>query len=102
MSSGTANDHHLQNVAVFGAGQVGRAMLTALLNPVTAGYKPTVYAFIPPGSQKADSICGLSDKLKVVEVDFTKGSELVEKLKGIDAIVSTLNGKGIDARAVLP
>lgn len=91
----------LNAVAVFGTGQLGLAVLRALLSPLAPGYKPTVYAFVRPGHQ-VEKVKGLSSELRVVENDYTKeNEELVEKLRGIDAIVSTLSGPGIEVQFLI-
>ena len=88
----------LSAVAVFGTGPLGLAVLRALLRPLAPGYKPKVYAFVRPGHQ-VDKFKGLSSELRVVENDYNKeNEELVEKLRGIDAIVSTLSGPGIEVQ----
>lgn len=97
MSSATAETLlPLQNVAIFGTGQVGNALLKALLHPVIEGYKPKVYVFVLPGSRKKDALRELSNNLNIIEVDFAKGGpELAEKLTEIDAVVCTLSGEGL-------
>jgi saccharopine dehydrogenase-like NADP-dependent oxidoreductase len=86
----------LNTVAVFGCtGQIGSAIIDALLDPPTHGYTPIVHAFIEPGKDlpKAQA---QNPHLRLETVDFEKGGdELVQHLRGIDAVVSALNGPAL-------
>ncbi|OBZ68663.1 Phosphomutase-like protein 3 [Grifola frondosa] len=89
----------LSTVALFGAtGMLGSKILAALLNPPIPDYKPTVLVFLRPGKSLDQSLQG-HPQLKTCELDYAKGgSALVECLRGVDAIVSVLNGPGVAAQ----
>lgn len=84
-------------IALFGAtGMLGSAVLKALLNPPVDKYKPTVIAFMRPGKSLDKSLLQSYSQLKSVEVDYPKGgAALVDKLQGVDAIITVLNGPGV-------
>ncbi|GAA5884496.1 hypothetical protein JCM6882_005275 [Rhodosporidiobolus microsporus] len=85
------------NVALFGAtGYVGQKLLEGLLNPSTEGYKPQVKVFLRKESN-AESIPN-HERVEKVVADLNDVDDLAEKLKGIDAVVSALNGPGVDAQ----
>ncbi|KPV72355.1 uncharacterized protein RHOBADRAFT_55834 [Rhodotorula graminis WP1] len=89
-----------QTIALFGAtGQIGRAFLDALLRPSTAGYEPRVRVFLRQ-QQFDDKAATIQDHARVdkVKADFGDVEQLAKLLEGVDAVVSALNGPGIDAQ----
>ncbi|BGP41696.1 hypothetical protein JCM10449v2_005687 [Rhodotorula kratochvilovae] len=88
------------NVALFGGtGQIGQAILDALLRPSTEGYQPNIKVFLRD-EQWDDKAGTVPDDPRVekVRADFGDVRDLAEKLRGVDAVVSALNGPGIDAQ----
>jgi uncharacterized protein YbjT (DUF2867 family) len=93
----------LQQIALFGAtGQIGAGILAGLLNPPTKGYEPHVRVFLSPGSERPPGADGHA-RCEIVELDYKKASreELAKALKGSDALVSALNGPGIQLQFML-
>lgn len=88
-------------IALFGAnGQIGSHILRALLK--TQLQKFDILAFIQPGTtspEKHDT----SSKLRITEVDLTtiSQSDLVLHLKGVDAIISALNGSALKSQSLI-
>ncbi|KAH9839155.1 uncharacterized protein C8Q71DRAFT_855794 [Rhodofomes roseus] len=85
----------LNTVALFGAtGMLGSAFLDAFLEDVVEGYKPKVLAFMRPGKDLSEKY-KQHPQVQVVRCDYPKGGyDLVEKLRGVDALVSVLNVGG--------
>ncbi|KAI0726441.1 hypothetical protein C8Q72DRAFT_783702 [Fomitopsis betulina] len=83
----------LNTVALFGAtGMLGSLFLPALLENIVEGYKPTVRVFIRPG-KKLSAKYAQNPRVQVADCDYLKGGdELVENLRGVDAIVSVISG----------
>ncbi|PCH39995.1 NAD(P)-binding protein [Wolfiporia cocos MD-104 SS10] len=102
MSSRTAHDS-LKTVALFGAtGMLGSAILAALLEPSIGKYKPNVVAFMHPGKSLEESLLARHPQLRMVECDYPKGGpEMVDHLRGVDAVVSVLNGPGVAAQYII-
>ncbi|KAH9948826.1 hypothetical protein B0H21DRAFT_203653 [Amylocystis lapponica] len=100
--SAPALDHSPFNtVALFGAtGMLGSRILSALLEPTGRGvYQPNVVVFLRPGKSLDDSMLRNYPQLRTVNLDYPKGGpELVEQLRGVDAVVTVLNGPGVDAQ----
>jgi uncharacterized protein YbjT (DUF2867 family) len=93
----------LQKIALLGAtGQIGAGILAGLLNPPTEGYEPHVRVFLSPGSERPPGVDGHA-RCEIVELDYKKASraELATALKGSDALVSALNGQGIQLQFTL-
>lgn len=96
------SDSPLNSIALFGAnGQIGSAILDALLHPVVSGYSPSIRAFFQASAAEE----GKTEKVpkdkraEVVVVDnFEDVDAVAEKLKGVEAIVSALNGPGLEAQ----
>jgi len=85
-------------VALFGAnGQIGTCILQALLGCKKQSFEVT--CFIPPDSPAPPSATDLSN-VHIREIDLTKTSkeELGKVLKGIDVVVSALNGPALEAQ----
>lgn len=80
-------------MALFGAtGMLGSLFLPALLENIVEGYKPTVRVFIRPG-KKLSAKYAQNPRVQVADCDYLKGGdELVENLRGVDAIVSVISG----------
>ncbi|TNY17932.1 hypothetical protein DMC30DRAFT_356337 [Rhodotorula diobovata] len=87
-------------VALFGAtGQIGRAFLDALLHPSTPGYAPHVKVFLRNEQWDAKASTIPDDaRVEKVRADFGDVGQLARQLEGVDALVSALNGPGIDAQ----
>ncbi|TFK45385.1 NAD(P)-binding protein [Heliocybe sulcata] len=86
----------LQNIAIFGAtGNIGQHIFQALLHPQISGYNPTLTVFLRPGSSQAASF---PDTVRVQEADLSDPAHLANALKGIDVVISALNGPVIDAQ----
>jgi uncharacterized protein YbjT (DUF2867 family) len=87
----------LHVVGLFGAsGQIGSAILDALMNPSTKGYQPKVIVYLSPGSDKPPALEHASN-VETREVNYKEGTrdELATALHGVDAVVSALSGPGI-------
>ncbi|KAF2870755.1 NmrA-like family-domain-containing protein [Massariosphaeria phaeospora] len=87
-------------VALFGAdGQIGERILSALLTSKRHTFK--VIAFIPPSGQ----LPGGTDTTNVVTKTFDLGKltreDLASNLKGVDAVVSALNGEALIAQGTI-
>ncbi|KAI0923220.1 hypothetical protein AcV7_005796 [Taiwanofungus camphoratus] len=87
----------LNTVALFGAtGMLGSRILLTMLNSPVHDYKPTVVAFLRPGKSLDQSLLKRHPQLKVVNLDYSKGGQVLEdRLHGVDVVVSVLNGPGI-------
>ncbi|KZT71754.1 hypothetical protein DAEQUDRAFT_763593 [Daedalea quercina L-15889] len=85
----------LNTTALFGAtGMLGSAFLEAFLDVVVEGYKPKVLVFMRPG-KVLNTRYEQHAQVQVVPCDYPKGGDdLVEKLRGTDALVSVLSGPG--------
>ena len=71
---------------------LGSMFLPALLEDIVEGYKPTVRVFMRPGKSLSAEYTR-NPRVQVANCDCLKGGEeLVEKLRGIDAIVSIVSG----------
>ncbi|KZT64925.1 NAD(P)-binding protein [Daedalea quercina L-15889] len=83
----------LSTVALFGAtGMLGCTFLPALLEDIVEGYKPTVRVFLRQGKKIADEHAQ-HPRVQIVHCDYLKGGdEVLENLRGVDAIVSILSG----------
>jgi len=95
-----ATNAPLNTIALFGAtGMLGSAILSVLLEPPIDNYKPTVLVFLRPGKSLDQSLLSLYRQLKTVEIDYSEGgNSLADALRGVDAIVSVLNGPGVAAQ----
>ena len=94
--SGNTSPMAFNTIAVLGAsGQNGQAIVTALLK--CESHKFNVRAVIPPDSPEPP--VPHSDNLKFLKIDLLNASKefLAIQLKGVDAIVSALNGKVLEA-----
>lgn len=95
-----SDDAPYTRLALFGAtGQIGASILNALLHPSFPGYEPHIKVFLRDESygKKASTIPD-HPRVEKVKADFDNVEELAEKLKGVEAVVSALNGPGIDAQ----
>lgn len=92
----------LNTIALFGAtGMLGGTILEALLDGVIQGYQPTVRVFLRPGKDVKDAYKHHA-RVEIVRCDYPQGGdELVEKLRGVDALVSVLNGPGYKSHYTL-
>ncbi|TNY24161.1 hypothetical protein DMC30DRAFT_346165 [Rhodotorula diobovata] len=91
-------------IALFGAaGQIGSALLDALLSPSVPDYHPRVKVFYQRSeSDKYSERVREHDRVERVEVrDFQDVERLAEALRGVDAVVSALNGPAISAQYAL-
>lgn len=71
---------------------LGSMFLPALLEHVVEGYKPTIRVFMRPGKKLSDEYTQ-NPRVQVTNCDYLRGgNELVEKLRGVDAIVSVISG----------
>lgn len=94
-------DDAFTRLALFGAtGQIGAAILDALLEPSFGGYEPHVKVFLRDEhfSDKADSVRFKHPRVELVKADFDNVQDLADKLEGTEAVVSALNGPGIPAQ----
>lgn len=85
-----------KTIALFGAnGQIGRCILRALLHCSQQSFE--LIAFVPPNES---SKLSQTPNLKVKEFDATniKRDELAAALKGVDVVVSALNGKALESQ----
>ncbi|KAJ9194572.1 hypothetical protein DTO164E3_7239 [Paecilomyces variotii] len=85
-----------KTVALFGAnGQIGSCILRALLHCSKQSFN--VIGFVAPGMA---SKLPQAPNLKVRELDVTniKKDELAAALKGVDVVVSALNGKALESQ----
>ncbi|GBE83129.1 predicted protein [Sparassis crispa] len=91
--------HPLNTVALFGAtGMLGSVIFKALLDTHIPDYQPTVVAIMRPGKSLDESLKS-HPRLRVVTLDYSKGGdELVDALRGVDAVVAVLNGPGVAAQ----
>lgn len=86
-------------VALFGAnGQIGERILEALLS--NQSHKFQLIAFIPPGTQISQSN---NSNVSAKEFDLEKLSResLAKDLRGVEAVVSALNGLALEAQATI-
>lgn len=84
-------------IALFGAnGQIGERILHALLSSKRKEFK--VIAFVPPGSESEVSS---SVTTKPFDLKNLTREGLAQDLKGIDAVVSALNGPALEAQATI-
>ncbi|TFY60103.1 hypothetical protein EVJ58_g5353 [Rhodofomes roseus] len=92
----------LTTIALFGVtGMLGSAFLDAFLEDVIEGYQPKVLVFMRPGKNIARRY-EQHAQVQVVQCDYPKGGDdLVEKLRGVDALVSALSGGGYPAHYTL-
>jgi putative NADH-flavin reductase len=99
--SSHANNHGLPTafttIALFGAsGQIGERILHALISSKRKEFK--IIAFVPPGA-KIQSSSSVTTKTFDLE-NLTRG-KLAQDLKGVDAVVSALNGPALEAQATI-
>jgi len=73
---------------------LGSKILTALLEPPRPlVYQPAVIVFLRPGRSLDESLLRDYPELQIVNIDYSKkGADLVERLRGVDAVISALNG----------
>jgi N-acetyl-gamma-glutamylphosphate reductase len=88
-----------KTVALFGAnGQIGSTILRALLNCRKQTFH--IIQFIPPGaqsrSQPADNL-----ETKNIDLDAVSRQELASALKGVDVVVSAVNGKALESQGLI-
>ena len=87
----------LKNIALFGAnGQIGSSVLKALAECKTQDFN--ILAIIAPDSPSPDSASSKNVTVKEMDLLHTSRQEMAEVLKGIDAVVSALNGPVLDAQ----
>lgn len=90
----------LKNVAVFGVnGQLGQSITKALLRCKKQTFN--VLAVIPPGSQEPPVPKSNQYKCEIIDVLKASRDELKNSLKGVNAVVSALNGKALDFQAII-
>jgi len=84
-------------IALFGAsGQIGGRILNALVSSNRKDFE--IIAFVPPGS---DSQVSKSVTVKAFDLKQATREQLAQDLKGVDAIVSALNGPALEAQATI-
>lgn len=84
-------------IALFGAsGQIGDRILHALVSNKRKDFK--VIAFVPPG---AESQVSKSTTVKTFDLEKVTREQLAQSLKGVDAVVSALNGPALEAQATI-
>ncbi|KFA63332.1 hypothetical protein S40285_01853 [Stachybotrys chlorohalonatus IBT 40285] len=89
-----------KNIALFGAnGQVGDAILRALVQQEQHELK--ILAFIPPGLSLQSHQDDKRITVKQLDLDKLSRKDLAADLDGIDAVVSALNGKALEAQPVI-
>jgi uncharacterized protein YbjT (DUF2867 family) len=87
-------------IALFGAnGQIGDRILNALLSNKRHEFK--VVAFIPPGSQLESGKSSKNVTVKDFDLNKLERKQLASDLKGVDAVVSALNGKALEAQPII-
>lgn len=95
-----SDDAPYTRLALFGAtGQIGASILNGLLHPSFAGYEPHVKVFLR-GESYDKKISTIPDHPRVekVKADFEDFNDLAQKLEDVEAVVSALNGPGINAQ----
>lgn len=100
-------EQHFNTVALFGAnGQIGTSILQALVNCQQQSFR--ILAFIPPDTPSPkDSIntSKANDKtnieVKAEDLTSISQSDLAGHLKGVDVIISALNGKALDSQKLI-
>ncbi|BGP45174.1 hypothetical protein JCM10450v2_000991 [Rhodotorula kratochvilovae] len=93
-----------QTIALFGAsGQIGSCILDALFSPSVPDYHPHVRVFYKTSEkEKFRERVKDHERVEKAEVeDYEDVARLKEALKGVDAVVSALNGPGIEAQYAL-
>lgn len=87
-------------IALFGAnGQIGDFILEALVHPPRHHFD--ILAFIPPSTQLQSNKDAKNVTVKEFDVTKVSRKELASQLKGVDAVVSALNGKGLEAQPTI-
>ncbi|BGO98365.1 NmrA domain-containing protein [Rhodotorula toruloides] len=90
----------LEHIALFGSsGQIGGAILNALLAPAVPNYSPKIRCFFQSSDEgKVDAVQD-DDRIEKVKVaDFKDVGQLKQKLEGVDAVVVALNGPALEAQ----
>lgn len=91
----------MSKIALFGAtGQLGTAILNTLLTDPTL----TILQLIPPATKSQPQVRPETTHLSTRTVDVTTISrgDLARELRGVDVVISTLNGKkALEAQAVI-
>jgi uncharacterized protein YbjT (DUF2867 family) len=84
-------------IALFGAsGQIGDRILNALVSNKRKNFE--IIAFVPPGSESQ-----VSKSVTVKTFDLKKATreQLAQDLRGVDAVVSALNGPALEAQTTI-
>ncbi|KAG9389031.1 isoflavone reductase family protein [Pyrenophora tritici-repentis] len=86
-------------IALFGAnGQISEHILHALVSSKRPGHEFTVVAFIQPGTRLQDQN---NVVIKTFDVEKATRGELSKDLKGVDVIVSALNGPALEGQTMI-
>lgn len=89
-----------ETIALFGAnGQIGQRILERLSHNPKANFK--VLAFIPPQDELPSAGNDHKTVIKTFDANDFSREELAKDLKGVDAVVSALNGKALNAQTII-
>ncbi|GAA5886403.1 hypothetical protein JCM3774_000292 [Rhodotorula dairenensis] len=96
-NAGPVESDAFTRIALFGAtGQIGAAILDALLDPSFEGYEPRVKVFLRNESYDANAeSVRKHPRVELVRAELDDVRDLAEKLQGTEAVVSAVNGPGI-------
>ena len=84
-------------IALFGAsGQIGDRIFRALISNKRKHFK--VVAFVPPGSESQVSSSVI---VRSFDLENVTREQLAQDLKGVDAVVSALDGPALEAQAII-
>lgn len=87
-------------VAVFGAeGQIGRRIYNALVECQQQSFG--VLAFVPPGTPYSPRRGSQNAVRKAVDVTTVKRGDLKVALRGVDVVISALNGKALEYQGLI-
>lgn len=91
-----------KTVALFGAnGQIGDRILNALINVDRPDHEFNIIAFIPPQTQLQSGHNATNVSTKTFDLTLASRHELASALQGVDAVVSALNGKALEAQSLI-
>ena len=90
----------LNKIAVFGgSGQLGRSITSALLGCKKQKFNPI--SVIPPNEDPSQISGGNKVDVRKIDLLNASRSDLKRELEGVDAVVSALNGKALEAQPLI-